>query len=69
MPLRRGTDRGGRHAAGLVALAVKAFDLEAALETAARWPGAAVLTVQNGVGAEAAADAGPRPRPARSPAR
>ena len=34
-------------------LAVKLFDLEAALETAARWPDAPVLTVQNGVGAEA----------------
>lgn len=39
----------------LVVLAVKAFDLDAALATAARWPDAPVLTVQNGVGAEAAA--------------
>src|SRR5205807_5983934 len=39
----------------LVILAVKLFDLESALGVAARWPGAAVLTVQNGVGAEASA--------------
>jgi 2-dehydropantoate 2-reductase len=41
----------------LVVLAVKAFDLEAALATATRWPGAPLLTVQNGVGAEEAARA------------
>ena len=39
----------------LVILAVKLFDLEDALGTVARWPDAPVLTVQNGVGAEAAA--------------
>jgi 2-dehydropantoate 2-reductase len=39
----------------LVIPAVKAFDLDAALATAARWPGVTVLTVQNGVGAEDAA--------------
>ena len=32
--------------------AVKAFDLEGALETAERWPGTPVVTAQNGVGAE-----------------
>src|SRR5206468_8378145 len=36
----------------LVILAVKLFDLESSLGVAARWPDAAVLTVQNGVGAE-----------------
>lgn len=39
----------------LIVLAVKAFDLEGALGTAATWPEAPVLTVQNGVGAEAMA--------------
>ena len=43
--------------ADLAIVAVKAFDLEAALATTRRWPGAAVLTTQNGVGAEAVADA------------
>ena len=37
----------------LVILAVKLFDLERALRAAARWPDVTVLTVQNGVGAEA----------------
>ncbi len=36
-------------------LAVKAFDLEGALETAARWPSAPLVTAQNGVGSEATA--------------
>lgn len=36
----------------LVLLAVKMYDLEAALQTAARWPEAPLVTVQNGVGAE-----------------
>ena len=53
---------------GLVLVAVKAFDLDGALATAARWPDAPLLTVQNGVGAEAAARAA-RHSPARSPAR
>ena len=43
--------------ADVVIVAVKAFDLEPALETARRWPDATVLTAQNGVGAEALADA------------
>jgi 2-dehydropantoate 2-reductase len=41
----------------LVILAVKMFDLEAALAAAARWPDTPLLTVQNGVGAEARARA------------
>jgi 2-dehydropantoate 2-reductase len=46
----------------LVVLAVKLFDLPEALATAARWPDAPRLTVQNGVGAEAlAVDAGAGP--------
>ncbi len=36
----------------LVILAVKVFNLEGALATAARWPDAPLLTVQNGIGAE-----------------
>jgi 2-dehydropantoate 2-reductase len=42
--------------ADLVIVAVKMFDLEAALQVARGWPEAAVLTAQNGVGAEAVAD-------------
>ncbi|MCU0483381.1 MAG: 2-dehydropantoate 2-reductase [Chloroflexi bacterium] len=38
----------------LVLFATKQFDLPAALAVAGRWPGAASLTVQNGVGAEEA---------------
>ena len=41
----------------VVVLAVKAFDLEGALETAARWPSAPLVTAQNGVGSEATAAA------------
>ncbi len=41
----------------LIVLAVKGFDLDAALATAARWPDAPVMTVQNGIGAEAIAAA------------
>ena len=41
----------------LVILAVKVFDLASALDAAARWPNAPVLTVQNGIGAEAQAAA------------
>jgi 2-dehydropantoate 2-reductase len=37
---------------GLVIVAVKAFHLEDALATAASWPGAPLMTVQNGAGAE-----------------
>jgi 2-dehydropantoate 2-reductase len=52
VPVRRATDPAEAGEPGLVILAVKAFDLAGALETAAQWPDAAVLTVQNGVGAE-----------------
>ncbi|HEX5465144.1 MAG TPA: 2-dehydropantoate 2-reductase [Candidatus Limnocylindrales bacterium] len=38
----------------LILLAVKAFDLPAALAAVAAWPSTAVLTVQNGIGAEEA---------------
>jgi 2-dehydropantoate 2-reductase len=41
----------------LVILAVKQFDLPGALEVAARWPEAAAMTVQNGIGAETMAAA------------
>lgn len=54
VPVRRITDPSAAPAApGLVVLAVKAFDVPAALETAARWPDAPLLAVQNGVGSEA----------------
>jgi 2-dehydropantoate 2-reductase len=52
VPVRRVVDPADAGDPGLILLAVKAFHLEGALETAARWPGAPLLTVQNGVGAE-----------------
>ena len=55
--VRWAADPAGVDSPELVIVAVKAFDLDGALATAARWPGAAVLTAQNGVGAEAVADA------------
>ena len=55
--LRRASDASDVAAADLAIVAVKAFDLEAALATTRQWPGVAVLTTQNGVGAEAVADA------------
>jgi 2-dehydropantoate 2-reductase len=55
--LRRASAPADVAAADLAIVAVKAFDLEAALATTRQWPGAAVLTTQNGVGAEAVADA------------
>jgi 2-dehydropantoate 2-reductase len=36
----------------LIVLAVKMFDLPAAIDACAAWPGATILTIQNGVGAE-----------------
>ena len=57
VPVRRATDPAEVAEPGLVLLAVKSFDVDEALMTAARWPDAAVLTVQNGLGAEAAARA------------
>jgi 2-dehydropantoate 2-reductase len=54
VPVRRVSDPAAAPAApGLVVLAVKAFDVHAALETAARWPDAPLLAVQNGVGSDA----------------
>lgn len=41
----------------LVIVAVKMFDLAGALATAARWPDTPLMTVQNGIGAEAMAAA------------
>lgn len=55
--LRRAATAADVAAADLAIVAVKAFDLEAALATTRQWPGTAVLTTQNGVGAEAVADA------------
>jgi 2-dehydropantoate 2-reductase len=57
IPVRRVADPAAIAGADVVIVAVKTFDLEAALDTAVRWPGATVLTAQNGVGAEAIADA------------
>jgi 2-dehydropantoate 2-reductase len=57
VPVRRVSDPDGIDGADVVIVAVKAFDLEAALDTTRHWPEAAVLTAQNGVGAEALADA------------
>ena len=54
--VHRATDPAQVTAPDIVLVAVKAFDLEAALATAARWTGAVVVTAQNGVGAEAVAD-------------
>ncbi len=57
VPVRRVVDAADAGDPGCIVLAVKIFHLGAALETAARWPDAALLTVQNGVGAEALARA------------
>lgn len=40
------------YAPDVVVLAVKMFDLDAAVDLVARWPAAPAMTVQNGVGAE-----------------
>ena len=45
-------DVGSADEPDLVIVAVKQYDLPAALESLARWPAAAVLTTENGVGAE-----------------
>lgn len=55
VPVRRITDPADAGEPDLVLVAVKMFDLEGALVTAARWPAAALMTVQNGAGAEEAA--------------
>jgi 2-dehydropantoate 2-reductase len=60
VPVRRVVDAADGGDPGLVLVAVKAFHLEGALETAARWPGVPLLTVQNGVGAEEQARAARR---------
>ena len=58
VPVRRIADpAAGPPSPDLVILAVKAFDLGGALDAAASWPDAPVMTVQNGVGAEAEAAA------------
>ncbi len=54
VPVRRTVDSLAG-APDLVIAAVKTFDLAGALTTAAGWPDAPLLTVQNGVGAEEAA--------------
>ncbi len=56
----RATDPGSVGEPGLILVAVKAFHVEGALETAAAWPGVPLLTVQNGVGAEEQARAAGR---------
>jgi 2-dehydropantoate 2-reductase len=60
VPVRRITEPADAAEPGLLLLAVKVFHLAGALETASRWPGVPVLTVQNGVGAEEAARAARR---------
>jgi 2-dehydropantoate 2-reductase len=52
---RIGNPAAGPAHVALIILAVKVFDLEGALASASRWPDAPLLTVQNGIGAEAAA--------------
>jgi 2-dehydropantoate 2-reductase len=48
-------DVGAADEPDLVIVAVKQYDLPAALESLAQWPAVAVLTAENGVGAEEAA--------------
>ena len=55
VPVRRVVDAAEAGEPSCIVLGVKIFHLDGALETAARWPGATLLTVQNGVGAEALA--------------
>ena len=57
VPVRRVVDPGEAERPDLVLVAVKMFDLGGALATASRWPDAALMTVQNGAGAEEAARA------------
>ena len=58
VPVRRVVDAADAGEPGCIVLAVKIFHLDGALETAARWPGAALLTVQNGVGRRGAGPGG-----------
>jgi len=57
VPVERAQDTAAITAPDLVILAVKQFDLPGALDAAASWPDVPVMTVQNGIGAEAAAAA------------
>ena len=50
--VRRAHDAATIEDPALIIVAVKSFDLEAALAVAERWPTADVMTVQNGIGAE-----------------
>ena len=58
-PVRRAADpNAASESPDLVILAVKMYDLQGALGAAARWPETPLMTIQNGIGAEAlAADA------------
>jgi len=57
-PVRRvATPAAAPPAPDLLLLAVKMYDLAGALDAAGRWPDAPLMTVQNGVGAEAEAAA------------
>jgi 2-dehydropantoate 2-reductase len=60
VPVQRVVDPAAVAEPGLILLAVKAFHLGGALETAARWPDTPLMTVQNGVGAEEQARAARR---------
>lgn len=51
-PVTRATDPAAAGDPGLILVAVKAFHLDGALDTARAWPDVPLLTVQNGVGAE-----------------
>lgn len=62
VPVSRAHDAAALPAPDLVILAVKQYDLPAALDVAARWPEIPAMTVQNGIGAEAEA-AGARRSP------
>jgi 2-dehydropantoate 2-reductase len=52
VPVRRIVDPADAGEPGLILVAVKAFHVGGALDTASRWPAVPLLTVQNGVGAE-----------------
>jgi len=57
VPVVRAHDPAAVDAPDLVIVAVKAFQVADALATAGRWPDVPLMTVQNGIGAEAAAAA------------
>jgi hypothetical protein len=52
----------------LIVLAVKMFDLPGAIDACTAWPGATILTIQNGIGLRTRSSPGGR-RSARSPDR